>query len=471
MEFETTNPTQRRIRAGDRQLPHPPYRLPLLGDVWDLHVTDSSQWGMRGAQKYGGIYERDILGTRVTYVSDPDLLREINDDSLWAKFLGVPIRDLRKVAGDGLFTAHNSEPNWAKAHAVLAPSFTAAAMRGYHATMQACAAELVEYWSARPDEWVDVPADTNKVALEVIGRTAFGYEFQSFTRTEEHPVVTAMLRTLTYLNRAAYSHPLVEKTIFREQRAQHQRDVEFVNETIDDVIAHRMRTGTGGHGDLLDRMLTVPDPETGQLLDPTNVRHQILTFLTAGHETTAGVLAFALHYLSVHPEIADRARQEIATVSTGTDLAFDQVAKLRYVRRVVDETLRLWPTAPGYFRKARRDTMLGGRYPFERNEWVFIVLLQLHRHELWGGDPEAFDPDRFLPERIRGRHPELYRPFGVGMRACIGRQFAQHEMVLILATLLRSFELTPEPGYELRVKETITLKPEALRLRVSRRDG
>ncbi|SUD49567.1 Cytochrome P450(BM-3) [Nocardia otitidiscaviarum] len=468
----TNSPTASgRIRAGDRKLPHPPYRLPVLGDVWDLHVTDSSQWGMRGAQRYGGIYERNILGARVTYVSDPDLLREINDDSLWAKFLGIPLRDLRKVAGDGLFTAHNSEPNWAKARAILAPSFTAGAMRGYHATMQAVAAELVDYWSARPGVWLDIPADTNKAALEVIGRAAFGYEFQSFRRTDEHPVVAAMLRSLSYLNRAAYSHPLIERTVRRDERAQHRRDVEFVNGTIDDVIARRMREGTGEHDDLLDRMLTVPDPETGELLDPTNVRHQILTFLTAGHETTAGVLAFALHYLSLHPEIADRARKEIAEVWTADEITFDQVAKLRYLRRIIDETLRLWPTAPGYFRKAKQDTMLGGKHPFERGEWVFIVLLQLHRHELWGGDPEDFDPDRFTPERNRSRHPELYRPFGVGARACIGRQFAYHEMQLVLATVLRHFDLTPDPNYRLRVKETITLKPEGLRLKLSRRDG
>ncbi|WP_051026731.1 cytochrome P450 [Nocardia higoensis] len=464
-----TTTTPRPIRARERKLPHPPHRLPVLGDVWDLHVTDSSQWGMRGAQKYGGIYERNIFGARVTYVSDPDLLREINDDELWSKFLGVPIRDLRSVAGDGLFTAHNSEPNWAKAHAVLAPSFTAAAMRGYHATMRRCADELIEHWAGRAGEWVDVPADTNKVALEVIGRTGFGYEFESFTRTDPHPVVSAMLRALTYINRSAYSHPLIERTVFRQQRAQHEADVAMVNAKIDEVIARRRREGAGEHGDLLDRMLTVADPETGTLLDEKNIRNQILTFLAAGHETSAGVMAFALHYLSVHPEIAARARREIAEIWTGEEIEFEQVAKLRYMRRIVDETLRLWPTAPGYFRKARANTLLGGRYPFEKNEWVFIVLLQLHRHELWGGDPESFDPDRFLPERVRARHPELYRPFGVGMRACIGRQFAYHEIALVLATVLRNFDLHADPSYELKVKETITLKPNGLRLRMSPR--
>jgi cytochrome P450 len=462
-------PATGRIRASDRVLPHPPYRLPILGDVWDLHVTDSSQWGMRGAQKYGGIYERNIFGARVTYVSDPELLREINDDSQWAKFLGVPIRDLRSVARDGLFTAHNSEPNWAKAHAILAPSFTAAAMKTYHATMQACANELIEHWGDRGDEWIDIPSDTNKVALEVIGRCGFGYDFDSFARTDPHPIVAAMHRVLTYINRSAYSHPLLEHTLFREQRNQHLADIAFVNQEVDEVIARRQREGAGEHGDLLDRMLTSADPETGQRLDPENIRHQILTFLAAGHETSAGVLAFALHYLSVNPDIADQARQEIAEIWTEDELKFEQVAKLRCVRRIVDETLRLWPTAPGYFRKAKQNTMLGGTYPFEKGEWVFIVLLQLHRHELWGQDPERFDPDRFLPDRVRGRHPELYRPFGTGMRACIGRQFAYHEIQLVLATILRNYNLMPDPNYRLKVKETITLKPDQLRLKVSRR--
>ncbi|MBY6540352.1 hypothetical protein HQ325_16885 [Rhodococcus sp. BP-349] len=112
------------VRAVDRMLPHPPRRLPVLGDVLDLHVTESSQWAMRDAQKYGSIYERNVFGTRVTYVSGPVEVAAVNDESTWAKFLGVPMGNLRQVAGDGLFTAYNSEPSWATAHAILAPAFS-----------------------------------------------------------------------------------------------------------------------------------------------------------------------------------------------------------------------------------------------------------------------------------------------------------------------------------------------------------
>jgi cytochrome P450 len=464
----TTTPVDR-ILSSDRILPHPPHRLPLLGDVLDLHITDSSQWGMRGAQLYGPIYERRILGARVTYVSGPELVEEINDDTKWSKFLGVPIRNLRSIAKDGLFTAHNSEPNWAKAHAILGPAFTQKSMRQYHDVMVEVVNQLINSWSARGSEaWLDVPNDMNKTTLEIIGRTGFGYDFESFTRPEPHPFVEQMSRALTYVNRSAYSHPLIERTWFRKEHAQHARDVAAIHELVDDVVAKRISDGERPfESDLLDRMLNTPDPDTGDRLSAENIRNQIITFLVAGHETSAGALAFALHFLATNPAIATRARTEVDAIwpSDGAQISFEQVSKMRYLRRVLDETLRLWPVAPGYFRKANVDTVLGGQHPFEKGEWVFVVVLQLHRDSEWGADPEQFDPDRFLPEKIRARRPDLYKPFGSGMRACIGRQFAQHEILLTLAILLRNFELEADPAYELRVKEMITLKPDGLRLR------
>jgi cytochrome P450 len=459
----------RPIRASDRVLPHPPHRIPLLGDLWDLHVTDSSQWGWRGAQKYGPIYERKILGARVTYVSGPDLVAEVNNEDDWAKFLGVPIRDLRSVAGDGLFTAHNSEPNWAKAHAILAPAFTQSAMRTYHDAMVQSTRELLQYWDIQDSgTWHDIPADMNKLALEVIGRVAFGYDFESYAKTEPHNLVVRILRSLRYINRAAYSHPLVEATVFRGQRDEHRDDIVTVHRLVDDIVAQRRAAKTAGaEGDLLDLMLHSVDPETGESLSDENIRNQILTFLVAGQETSAGVMAFALHFLSTHPDVAEKVRGEVETVCPDGDLTFDRVGKLRYLRRVVDETLRLWPVAPGYFRKARYDTTVGG-HPFERGEWVFVVLLQLHRDKAWGEDAERFDPDRWSRERKPADVHNLYKPFGTGMRACIGRQFAYHEVLVALAIIVRHRDLVPSPGYQLLVNETISLKPSQLRLRVEK---
>ncbi len=139
-----------------------------------------------------------------------------------------------------------------------------------------------------------------------------------------------------------------------------------------------------------------------------SIRNQVLTFLIAGHETTAGLLSFALHYLSLNTEIVERAREEIDEVfgTGGASVRFEQVAKLRYVRRIVDETLRLWPSGPAFFRKARQETTLAG-YPIRKSETILVVLLALHRDpQLWDDDVERFDPDRFLPPQPY----ELVRP-------------------------------------------------------------
>lgn len=466
----TTN--HRRLKASDRMLPHPPYRIPMLGDLWDLHVTDSSQWGWRGAQKYGPIYERNILGSRVTYVSGPAEVAEVNNEDRWAKFLGVPIRNLRAVAGDGLFTAHNSEPNWAKAHAILASAFEQSAMRSYHDTMIESTKHLIRYWESQGDDvWHDISADMSKLALDVIGRVAFGFDFETFTRKEPHDLVVRFQRVLRYINRAAYSHPLVEATVFRAQREQHRDDIAAVHRIVDDIVAaRRAQPGQSGGGDLLDLMLTSRDPDTGEPLSDENIRNQILTFLVAGQETSAGVMSFALHALSTHPDVADKVRNEIETVCPDGELTYDRVAKLRYLRRVVDETMRLWPVAPGYFRKAKQDTYVGD-HPFEEGEWVFVVLLQLHRDQAWGEDPDSFDPDRWERDRRPADLANLYKPFGTGMRACIGRQFAYYEILTALALIFCDLELVANPNYQLKILESVTLRPSELELRVNRRSA
>jgi cytochrome P450 len=149
--------------------------------------------------------------------------------------------------------------------------------------------------------------------------------------------------------------------------------------------------------------------------------------------------------------------------------SFGDIAKLRYVRAALDEALRLWPTAPAYLRAARADTVLGGRYRMDQGDWAMVFLPLLHRDPSVWPDPDRFDPDRFAPGRARGRAPHAYKPFGTGQRACIGRQFALHEAVLALALLLHRYDLSAPDDYELRIAESLTLKPEGFELLPRRR--
>ncbi|MFG3101969.1 cytochrome P450 [Streptomyces sp. NPDC048182] len=455
-----------------RRIPHPPHRLPLLGDVVGAGRSTPMQDSLRFARQLGPIFRRRAFGKEFVFVWGADLAADLADESRFAKHVGLGVANLRPIAGDGLFTAYNHERNWQLAHDVLAPGFSREAMAGYHPMMLDVAGRLTAHWdrAEAAGQPVDVPGDMTKLTLETIARTGFGHDFGSFERARPHPFVTAMVGTLTYAQRLnTVPAPLIP-WLLRGASRRNAADMAYLNRTVDELVRTR-RDGGGGGSDLLDRMLRTEHPETGERLTPENVRRQVITFLVAGHETTSGALSFALHYLARHPDLAARARAEVERVWGGTAVPdYEQVARLRYVRRVLDESLRLWPTAPAFAREAREDTVLGGAHPMRRGAWALVLTAMLHRDpEVWGPDAERFDPDRFDAKAVRGRAPHTFKPFGTGARACIGRQFALHEATLVLGLLLRRYELLPEPEYRLRVVERLTLMPDGLRLRLRRR--
>ncbi|MEV0442427.1 cytochrome P450 [Streptomyces spectabilis] len=457
-----------------RRIPHPPRRVPLLGDVLGVRPRTPIQDSMRIGAGLGPIFRRKAFGKEIVFVWGARLAGELADEARFAKHVGLGVANLRPMAGDGLFTAYNHEPNWQLAHDILAPGFSRDAMAGYHPLMLDAAGQLTDRWDAEAaaGRAVDVPGDMTKLTLETIARTGFGHDFGSFERTRPHPFVTAMVGTLSYAQRRNVVPPALAPVLLRGAERRNAADTAYLNRTVDEVVAaRRAADASGAHGDLLDRMLEVAHPETGERLSAENIRRQVITFLVAGHETTSGALSFALHYLARDPEVLARARDEVDQVwGDATSPAYEQVAKLRYVRRVLDESLRLWPTAPAFSREARDDTVLGGVHPMRRGAWAVVLAALLHRDpEVWGERPEEFDPDRFAPAAVRSRPAHVFKPFGTGARACIGRQFALHEATLVLALLLRRYDLRPEPDYRLRVGERLTLMPRGLRLRLTRR--
>lgn len=452
-----------------QRLPHPARRLPIAGDVLAIDPRAPVQRVMRHAP-LGPLFEIKIFGQRLVFVTTAELAAELCDESRFQKANSPAVDALRAFAGDGLFTAHNDEPNWRLAHDLLLPAFTKGAMRGYHPAMVSVSDELLARWdtAARP---VDVARDMTAMTLETIGRAAFSQAFGSFEHPEPHPFAAAMVSVLKEGRRAGALGAMPGAgALARLAERRYRGHLGYAQGFVDDIIASRRNSGDDRPDDLLGLMLNTVHQETGERLDDENIRYQILTFLVAGHETTSGALSFALYYLTRHPEAMRNATAEVdAALGPNPDAvpAFEQVAKFRYLRRVLDEALRLWPTAPAFARSPRAETVIGGRYRMTPDDCAILLLPQIQRDPaVWGPDAGAFDPDRFLPENARGRAPHAHKVFGTGERSCIGRQFALHEAALVLARLLRRYTLTPEPGYELRIAERLTLMPEGFRLRV-----
>ncbi len=455
-------------------IPQPP-RRPLIGNLLDIDRRAPFQSLGRLARAYGPIFRMDLPGRSVVVLSGRDLVDEVCDERRFDKLIGAGLKKVRAFTGDGLFTAGTGEPNWRKAHQILLPNFGPGAMQGYLPLMVEIADELIAKWGRlNPDEAVDVADDMTRLTLDTIGLCGFDYRFHSFYRERPHPFVRAMIgalgEALLQSNRPA---PL-EAVQFAAHRRQ-ARDIAHMNELVDRLVRERRAdpAALATKRDLLNHMLTGSDGQTGERLDDLNIRHQIITFLIAGHETTSGLLSFAIYYLMKHPGAMARAREEVDRVldpDPASPPTLAQVRRLAYLGQVLKESLRLWPTAPAFSLMAREGTTLGGRYALQAGANLLVLLPMLHRDpSSWGADAEAFDPDRFAPDRERQLPPNAYKPFGNGRRACIGQQFAMQEATLVLGMVLRRFDLLDHADYRLRVKETLTIKPEGLTIKVRAR--
>lgn len=445
-------------------IPSPP-RLPLLGNLLQIPRGGLTQHLMRIAPTFDGLFEIDFAGIRAPFVTSARLTAEVCDEKRFRKTIGPPLSILRDLAGDGLFTAYGDEPNWAKAHRILVPAFGQKARRAYFDPMLEVALRLVAKWEASAGSEIEVAEDMTRLTLDTIALCGFGYRFDSFASPALHPFLQQMVRVLDEaMGRLTRLRAITRMRVGANRR--YARDIAAMHALVDEVIRAR-RAAPADARDLLGLMLEAADPVTGERLDDQNIRYQVITFLIAGHETTSGLLSFAIHLLMAHPETLERARAEVDRVLPAGRLPVNEdLGRLEVIDRVLKEAMRLWPTAPGFQVAPYEDTVIGDRYLIRKDRRLTVILPALHRDpEVWS-DPERFDIDRFLPEREAAIPAHAYKPFGNGSRACIGRMFAIMEAKLALALLLQRFDFEDPIGYRLAVRETLTLKPDQFRIRV-----
>ncbi|AMA51430.1 bifunctional P-450/NADPH--P450 reductase [Bacillus inaquosorum] len=421
------------------------------------------------AEEQGPIFQIHTPAGTTIVVSGHELVKEVCDEERFDKSIEGALEKVRAFSGDGLFTSWTHEPNWRKAHNILMPTFSQRAMKDYHEKMVDIAVQLIQKWARlNPNEAVDVPGDMTRLTLDTIGLCGFNYRFNSYYRETPHPFISSMVRALDEAMHQMQRLDFQDKLMVRTKRQFHH-DIQTMFSLVDSIIAERRSNGDQDEKDLLARMLNVEDPETGEKLDDENIRFQIITFLIAGHETTSGLLSFAIYYLLKHPDKLKKAYEEVDRVLTDAAPTYKQVLELTYIRMILNESLRLWPTAPAFSLYPKEDTVIGGKYPITTKDRISVLIPQLHRdRDAWGEDAEEFRPERFEHQDQVPHH--AYKPFGNGQRACIGMQFALHEATLVLGMVLKYFTLIDHENYELDIKQTLTLKPGDFRIRVQTRN-
>src|SRR6202166_4904919 len=452
-------------------IPQPPTK-PVVGNMLSLDSSAPVQNLARLAKELGPIFWLDMMGAPLVIVSGHDLVNEFSDEKRFDKVVRGPLRRVRAIAGDGLFTADISEPNWSKAHNILLQPFGNRAMQSYHPSMVDIAEQLVKKWERlNADEEIDVVNDMTALTLDTIGLCGFDYRFNSFYRRDYHPFVESLVRSLETIMMIR-GLPL-ENLWMQKRRSDLAADVAFMNKMVDAIVAERRRNAEAAQDkkDMLGAMMTGVDRSTGEQLDDVNIRYQINTFLIAGHETTSGLLSYTLYALLKHPDILKKAYEEVDRV-LGPDVnakpTYQQVTQLAYITQILKEALRLWPPAPAYGISPLKDeTIGGGQYRLKKGTFITILVTALHRDaSVWGPNPDTFDPENFSREAEAKRPVNAWKPFGNGQRACIGRGFAMHEAALAIGMILQRFRLIDVNRYQMHLKETLTIKPDGFKIKV-----
>src|SRR5215470_5637389 len=252
-------------------------------------------------ERYGPLFYSDHNGLRKLYACSADLVDELCDESRFAKNLTESLALARPLAGDGLFTAYHGEPNWQKAHDILLPGFSYAGLRNYHAAMLDISSQLIARWDGRAGEKpVDASADLQKLAMDTVALAGFGARFDSFNHDGLSPVPASFTAAFAELGKDGTT-------------PRFDTELAYLHSYFDDLIeAHR----AGEPADLDDLLYVMLARDSGgePVLDPQNVRNQIMTFLIAGQLTTSELMPNALYNLVHHPAVLSRVLTEVDQV-------------------------------------------------------------------------------------------------------------------------------------------------------------
>lgn len=397
-------------------------------------------------------------GRRWHMVMDPEALHRVLRENVDAYPKSLATRLILEPAiGDSLFVAEGAHWRWQRRAA--APAFAQRHVAALGPVMTAAAERAAERVAAAGPRAINLFDEMVATTFEVISDvtlagTGAGADRTTFDRAAVHRAIdayiagTARLSLLDLLGLPGW--------VPRPGRLFGGQGIKAMQHMADAAIERRRADRPSPLPDLLDLLLAGEDPETRRRMSTSELRDNLLTFIVAGHETTALTLAWALYLCAFDPAEQERARDEARTVLHSRAATAADLPALPICRALIEETLRLYPPAAFLSRSATTEDRLCGR-EVRRGDTVILPIYALHRHHAYWPDPDRFRPDRFL-----GPRPARYTwlPFGDGPRICIGAQFALQEAVIILATLLARFRFTALPGRDPKPVMILTLRPE-----------
>ncbi|KGO66158.1 NADPH-cytochrome p450 reductase, FAD-binding, alpha-helical domain-3 [Penicillium expansum] len=450
-----------------------PKPLPVVGNLFDIDLENGLQSIIKMAHEFGPLFQITINGQKQIFATSQALVDELCDETRFHKAVMGGIQKLRMLAKDGLFTAYHGERGWGIAHRILMPAFGPLRIRDMFEDMSDVAQQLCFKWARQGSSTsINICDDFTRLTLDTIALCTMGFRLNSYYNSNAlHPFIESMLYVLKEAELQS-TLPGVANCMRVKAQRRMSKHIDAMRSMARNLIEER-RAKPEPVDDLLNTLLNGRDPITGEGMSDDLIISNIITFLIAGHETTSGLLSFTFYYLLQNQDVLERARNEVDEVTGVGPITVQHLAKLPYIDAIMKESLRLMPTAPAFTVTPQKPEVLGGKWMINTGDSVNLLLPVCLRDEtVFGPDAGEFRPNRMLEENFSKLPPNSWKPFGNGERGCIGRAFAWQEAQLVVALVLRTFDLAAEdPYYKLRIKETLTIKPDGFRIRATLRHG
>ncbi|XP_057367282.1 cytochrome P450 4C1-like [Daphnia carinata] len=468
---------------GPKNFPFIGNAFEIAGGLEDLLCILQEKW----PQKFGGIY-RFFIGTHCYVpVSSPEIM-EIILSSQKTIDKGLSYDQLVPWLGQGLLIS--SGDLWRSRRKMLTPAFHFSILNSFIEVFNEqsrilCGIldDVCASFAERKAE-IDVYPYLTKCSLDIICEAAMGTKINA--QTEDSDYVNAIYRighllveqfqnpfmrnpTIFSFTALGKEHDQLLKTLhgFTENVIHNRREI--LNQKINNE-SDQVETGIKNRLPLLDLLLRASND--GKVLSSQDIRNEIDTFMFEGHDTTSSLLGWFLYSMAANPDYQEKVWNELQSTFGDSERDFKQedISNLKYFECCIKETLRIYPSVPGFERTVVEDIQLG-EYLVPAGCTLGFLVFAAHRNPKYFPDPLVFNPERFFPDETIGRHPYAYVPFSAGPRNCIGQRFALLESKTVLSTLLRRFKFEIAPSAKPPIlSNQLTLKSmNGINLLVSRR--
>ena len=425
----------------------------------------------RVTQTYGNVAMLKFGPLKYVVVNDPQAIRHVLLDNAKNYVKSRNYRGVKLIVGNGLLTSEGDF--WRRQRRLAQPAFHRERLSSFIDSMTLATDQMLDRWKARSEGGAfetDIHEEMMAVTFHIVGLTLLSQDLLG----EAEAIGKALGTALYFANDYAESIVNIPLWVPTAKNRAFVSARKILDQMVSRVIAERRETRKNqpnrdrakNAGDLLDMLMDAKDEDTGEQMSDQQLRDEVMTMVLAGHETTANALSFSLYLLSKHPDVARKLSEEVATVLQGRTPRLEDLPKLALTKRVLEESMRLFPPAWAFERQALEDDFIHG-FKIPKGAVVGVCSYVLHRDAAHWDNPEGFDPDRFLVDS-KDRAKYTYLPFGGGARVCIGNAFAMMEAQIVLAKIVQGWRAELLPLTKLELDPVITLRPRGgLRMRIA----